>query len=134
LSLPAAQERALDSIAEALRSSEPRLASMFAIFTRLTQNETRPRWEQLLPANPAWLLWLTTLMRRLPGGQTKRGRRRWLQMVVLTQVAIAVGLVLALTGISPHGSPACSAQQPRSTLAVSGRQSCPLSGAYPSGK
>jgi uncharacterized protein involved in cysteine biosynthesis len=107
---------------------------MFAIFTRLTQNETRPRWEQLLPATPAWLMWLTTIVRRLPGGQTKRGRRRLLRIVVLANVALAVGLVLAMTGIHLHGSPACSAQHPPSTLAMTARQSCPLSGAYPSGK
>jgi hypothetical protein len=116
-------------MAEALRSSEPRLVSMFAIFTRLTQNETWPRWEQLLPATPAWLMWLTSLVRKLPGGQTERGRRRRRQMLVLTHVAIAVGVLLALGGIYLHGSPACSTPHLGSALAATARQSCPLSGA-----
>jgi hypothetical protein len=116
-------------MAEALRSSEPRLVSMFAIFSRLTQNETRPRWEQLLPTTPAWLMWLTTIARRLPGGQTARGRRCWLQTLVFTNVAIIVGLLLALTGIYIHGTPACSAEHPRSALIATAPQSCAVSGA-----
>jgi hypothetical protein len=116
-------------MAEALRSSEPQLVSMFAIFTRLTQNEAWPRWEQLLPATPGWLMWLATIMRRLPGGQTARGRRHWLQSLVLTNVAIVVGLLLALTGIYLHGAPACSAAHPRSALVATSRHSCPPSGA-----
>jgi len=134
MSLPAAELRTLERMAEALRSSEPRLVSMFAIFTRLTQNETWPRWEQLLPATPGWLRWLTTLMRRLPGGQTARGRRRWLQTLVLANVAVVVGLLLALTGSYLHGSPACSGQHPRAAALASPRQSCPLSDAYPPAK
>jgi hypothetical protein len=129
LSLPEAEQRTLERMAEALLSSEPRLVSMFAIFTRLTQNETWPRWEQLLPATPAWLLWLTTIAQRLPGGQTARGRRRWSQIMVLTNVAIAVGLLLALTGLYLHGSPACIAVPAHSALFATARQSCPLSGA-----
>jgi hypothetical protein len=39
MSLPACQERALSSIEGALTASEPHLASMFAIFTRLNQDE-----------------------------------------------------------------------------------------------
>ena len=134
MSLPAGQQRTLDAIAEGLCTSEPKLASMFAIFTRLTQNEARPRREQLPAATPAWLMWLSAFMRRLPGGQTERGRRRWRRMLVLTHVAIAAGLLFALTGIYVHGSPACSAQHPRATAVASARQSCPLSGASPQGK
>jgi len=107
---------------------------MFAIFTRLTQNEARPRREQLPAATPAWLMWLSAFMRRLPGGQTERGRRRWRRMLVLTHVAIAAGLLFALTGIYVHGSPACSAQHSRLTLVASASRSCPLSGADPPGK
>jgi hypothetical protein len=129
LSLPAAEQRTLERMAEALRSSEPRLVSMFAIFSRLTQNETWPRWEQLLPTTPAWLMWLTTIARRLPGGQTARGRRRWRQTLVLTNVAIVVGLLLALTGIYVHRTPACSAEHPRSAPVATALQSCAVAGA-----
>jgi hypothetical protein len=51
MTLPAAQQRALDGMAEAMRASEPRLVSMFAMFTRLTGNEVAPGREQL-PRRP----------------------------------------------------------------------------------
>ena len=49
MSLPACQERILNGIADALRKGEPRLASRFAIFSRLTRGEELPRTEQLTP-------------------------------------------------------------------------------------
>jgi hypothetical protein len=53
MSLPACQERILSGIADALRKGEPRLASRFAIFSRLTRGEELPRTEQLMPQS--WL-------------------------------------------------------------------------------
>ena len=47
MSLPASQQRVLDRIEEALKKREPRLASMFAMFTRLNINERLPRIEAL---------------------------------------------------------------------------------------
>jgi hypothetical protein len=51
MSLPASQQRVLDRIEEALKKHEPRLASMFAMFGRLTFHEGLPRTEtlQVLP-------------------------------------------------------------------------------------
>ena len=49
MSLPACQERVLSAIEDALRTGEPRLASRFAIFTRLAGGEELPRTEQLVP-------------------------------------------------------------------------------------
>ena len=49
MSLPARQERILSGIENALRAGEPRMASRFAIFTRLTRDEELPRTEQLMP-------------------------------------------------------------------------------------
>jgi hypothetical protein len=49
MSLPACQERILAGIENALRTGEPRLASRFAIFTRLTWDEELPSTEQLGP-------------------------------------------------------------------------------------
>jgi hypothetical protein len=49
MSLPACQERVLSAIENALRTGEPRLASRFAIFTRLTSGEELPHTEQLVP-------------------------------------------------------------------------------------
>jgi hypothetical protein len=53
MSLPASQQRVLDRIEETLKKREPRLASMFAMFTRLTTNEGLPRIEALAPV-PWW--------------------------------------------------------------------------------
>ena len=45
MSLPACQERILSAIEKTLRAGEPRLASRFAIFTRLASGEDLPRTE-----------------------------------------------------------------------------------------
>lgn len=42
MGLTARQLRSLESMEERLRAREPRLASMFAMFTRLTQDEAIP--------------------------------------------------------------------------------------------
>jgi hypothetical protein len=47
MGLPAGQQRVLESIESSLRVTEPKLASMYAIFTRLTRGEPRPYREQL---------------------------------------------------------------------------------------
>ena len=39
MTLPAAQQRVLDNLADTLHASEPQLASMFSIFTRLNADE-----------------------------------------------------------------------------------------------
>ena len=49
MSLPACQERILSAIEKTLKAGEPRLASRFAIFTRLASGEDLPRTEQLMP-------------------------------------------------------------------------------------
>jgi hypothetical protein len=49
MSLPVAQERTLTSIEQALRSRDPRLNSLFSIFTRLTRQDPMPAIEQLQP-------------------------------------------------------------------------------------
>jgi hypothetical protein len=47
MSLPVAEERTLTSIEQALRSRDPRLNSLFSIFTRLTWQEAMPTIEQI---------------------------------------------------------------------------------------
>jgi hypothetical protein len=47
VSLPARQQRVLDGIATAVAASEPQLASMFAIFTKLTSPDGPARTERL---------------------------------------------------------------------------------------
>jgi hypothetical protein len=45
--LPARQRRVLERIESTLRGSDPKLAALYAIFARLTQDEEMPRVEQL---------------------------------------------------------------------------------------
>jgi hypothetical protein len=60
MGLPVSQRRSLDRIEGALRASDPRLAALFTIFSRLNRDEEMPRLEQL-KAGLAWLrLWLRT--------------------------------------------------------------------------
>jgi hypothetical protein len=70
MGLPAGQQRALDTIEEALGTAEPHLAAMYAIFTRLTGNEARPQREQL-PCGRGWRAWRA----RLRYARADRGAR-----------------------------------------------------------
>jgi hypothetical protein len=47
MGLPASQRRILERIEDSLRGSDPRLAALFSIFTRLTHDEDMPRFEQV---------------------------------------------------------------------------------------
>jgi hypothetical protein len=47
MGLPASQRRILEKIENALRATDPRLTSLFAIFSRLNRDEEMPRIEQL---------------------------------------------------------------------------------------
>jgi hypothetical protein len=49
MSLPASEERALTRIEQMLLARDPRLKSLFTIFTRLTGQEAMPATEQLQP-------------------------------------------------------------------------------------
>jgi hypothetical protein len=51
MSLPASQQRALDTIDSDLRAADTRLASMFRVFTELTRLEKMPRIETFQPAS-----------------------------------------------------------------------------------
>jgi hypothetical protein len=57
VSLPAGQQQVLDRIESDLEAGEPRLRSMFAIFTRLTRDEGAPRTESLRPTGLVRWTW-----------------------------------------------------------------------------
>jgi Protein of unknown function (DUF3040) len=54
MGLPASQRRILEKIENAMRGTDPRLTSLFAIFSRLNRDEEMPRIEELRAR--AWLL------------------------------------------------------------------------------
>jgi hypothetical protein len=93
VSLPACQQRALDGIEGALQACEPRLASMFAIFTRLARDEAVPRTEsQRAETRVAWG-WL--------GGLTATPRAIVAIPLVLGFMVLLV--FLAMNGPAAHG-------------------------------
>ena len=107
MTLPASQQHALDAIDEVFQSAEPRLATMFGVFTHLTRQEAMPGVETLPPGR-----WWTRY--RLPGRPYRPGRqhpkradRRLGRVVLLPLLLIAaVGLLissLVSTGTAGRG-------------------------------
>jgi hypothetical protein len=86
MGLPAGQQRVLDSIEEALGTAEPRLAAMYAIFTRLTGNEARPHREQL-PSARGWRSRLARLRHALSRRRGRSHSRPWRPDVLARQGA-----------------------------------------------
>jgi hypothetical protein len=87
MSLPASEERTLTAIERSLLSRDPRLKSLFAIFTRLTWHEAMPAVEQLR-------------------------RRRWhppAGAVILLAIALMVGVIVLGALGSANG---CGPAQP----------------------
>ena len=101
MGLPASQQRVLDRIEEALKKREPRLVSMFAMFTRLNIGERLPRIEAL---------------ELVPWWSPRRYRSRMPPRAVLF-LSLAIALIVSAvfigmsqssnscrTPLTPHGS------------------------------
>lgn len=125
MSLPASQQRVLNGIAEALRVSEPRLASMFSIFTRLCKNEGPP-WREQLTASTGLPARAAGLRRPLARQRTSRGRRTWRRMLIVSQLAIAFVLLCVLVGMNSRAPAGCgrTAFARASVVSVSRGQAC----------
>jgi Protein of unknown function (DUF3040) len=90
VSLPVSEQRVLDGIENALEGGEPRLGSMFAIFTRLTLDDGVPRNEALRAQ--------TGLRRAWPaGGLTATVR-------AIIAVPLILGLVTLFVFMAINGS------------------------------
>jgi hypothetical protein len=126
MSLPAAQQRILDGIADGLRRTEPKLAAMYATFTRLCGSEGPPSREQLAPGR-AWLS-VAALVRWLRSQLTERGRRTWRRVLIASHVAIALVLLAVLAGLSWR-SPATCGQAGRQRSVAQTRLWCPAQAA-----
>ena len=99
MSLPTAEERALTNIEQVLRSRDPRLNSLFSIFTRLTRQEAMPTIEQI--RHRRW--------RPQPGA------------VFLVAIALLVCGIVAASLATAHGclrAPAASATARPSAIAA----------------
>jgi hypothetical protein len=102
-----------------LQAGEERLASMFALFTRLARDEGMPGTEDLGTRSRWPCRWLTRLLatglyvrdasrRSRPAG-LRRARGpgvRW-RALTLLPLAVAAAVATALIGISTTGMPAC---------------------------
>jgi hypothetical protein len=88
VSLPVSQQRVLQGIESALEGGEPRLRSMFAIFTRLTRDDGAPRTELLPPRASVRRAWLVA-------------RRR-----AIIAIPVVLGLVALLIFLVVNGSTA----------------------------
>ncbi len=106
MTLPASQQHALDAIDEVFQSAEPRLATMFGVFTHLTQQEAMPTAETLPPGR-----WWTRY--RLPGRDYRPGRQRYprgrrrghrLSRVVLLPLLLIAAVGLLISGLVSAGS------------------------------
>ena len=108
MSLPACQQRALNHMEGALRASEPRLASMYAMFARLNVGEPI-------------------------GAEQLARKRRWVQpgtamyTIVLVPVMFAAIIVGAVLGGS-RTTAACEAGYSVGGVSPLNRPSCPVSG------
>lgn len=92
MSLPAAQQRVLSRIETELEGGEPRLRSMFAIFTRLTRDDGAPRTESLRTQG-----WWT----RPAGGLT--GVARAVIAVPLVLGLLTLFVFMAINSSAVHG-------------------------------
>jgi len=103
MSLPIGQRRALESIEGKLAESDPRLVSLFSIFTRLTLAEKMP-WIENVAVRPvadrlAALAYWSRWMARRPAA---RIRAMVLLPAALTAVACAVTIAFGFPGSQKH--------------------------------
>jgi hypothetical protein len=123
MSLSAAQQRVLDGMADGLRRTEPKLAAMYAIFTRLCGSDGPPARERLISGR-RWPF-LAALWAILTGRLTQRGRRVRRLVLMGSQIAIAIVLLSVLTGLSWRSSGACGQPGQRPRVPVPTRLWCP---------
>lgn len=102
MSLPAAQQRILVKIEGRLRDSDPRLSSLFVIFSRLTRDEAMP-WLEQVKRRPLAdrLLPVTTRLRRLHRNPVARIRTLLLLPAALTAMLCTLAMT---TGFPSHRS------------------------------
>lgn len=97
MGLPVRQRRVLDHIDRTLRGSDPGLASLYAVFGRLTRDEEMPRIEQLRQGALAWLSWVSLILAAIGNRLHLHVRLRSRQRIILfypLAVALAVGSIV----------------------------------------
>jgi hypothetical protein len=113
MSMPVRQQRTLDGIETTLQASEPRLAAMFAIFTRLYQVDGPVRRELLSRSRLRVIMKLRAIM-----------IRREFVFISVIAAMLAVGLLIGITGHRSASCPAASGTQAVATAHVQLPASC----------
>jgi hypothetical protein len=110
MSLPARQQRKLREIEGGLTGSDPRLRSLFGIFTRLTTGEAMP-WFEAVPTRPVAdaLAAFRSLIRRIARRPASRVRALLLLPAALS--ALVCGIMIA-AGLSGAQRPAHASAKP----------------------
>ena len=99
MSLPARQQRKLREIEGGLTGSDPRLRSLFGIFTRLTTGEAMP-WFEAVPTRPVAdaLAAFRSLIRRIARRPASRVRALLLLPAALSAMVCGIMIAAGLSG------------------------------------
>jgi hypothetical protein len=110
MSLPTRQLRKLEEIEGSLTGSDPRLRSLFAIFTRLTRGEVMP-WFEEVPVRP--IADGLAAVRRLVGRIARRPAVRVRALLLLPAMlgALVCGIMIA-AGVHGRAAASVSAKPP----------------------
>jgi hypothetical protein len=101
MSLPASQQHALNAIDDGLQDGDPRLARMFAVFTRLTRLESMPARETLPPRQR----WPRGRWPACPlGSQRSLAGRAGARLLVPVLLAAALSLLIMSILANPSAS------------------------------
>jgi hypothetical protein len=95
MGLPVRQRRVLERIESALRGSDPKLAGLYAFFSRLTRDEDMPRIEQLRHR----AMRAFARLRPVPAAATAAGVGSRRPPTLRTMIFLPVVLALAVTSI-----------------------------------
>jgi hypothetical protein len=114
--LPASQRRILERIESALRGSDPRLAALFSIFTRLNRDEEMPRLEQVRARAAIIASWVGYRLAKFGRWFGAPARAR-LRAALFFPIALAIVASAILVGAGFPSSNRCATPQ-RTTRAV----------------
>jgi hypothetical protein len=158
MTLPASQQRALDAIDDVLESGEPRLATMFGVFTDLNRLAAMPAAETLPPGRWRLRHWLPgpryqpgwVVQPRYRPGQRRSAPGRRLGRIALMPLLLVAAvslLVVSLVSSAPAGRRGCGqavvaamASRLRGTAShtagsggpgTPGGAGCPVAGVWP---
>jgi hypothetical protein len=116
MGLPARQRRILERIENALLGSDPRLAALFSIFTRLNRDEEMPRAEQVRARVATIIGWLGHRL-ALFGRWFEAPARARLRTALFFPIALAMVASTVLVGAGFPSTNRCATAQ-RTTRAA----------------